>query len=106
MKAARLGWRLLKLILVIVVLLETALLALFAAFALSGDELGIARAMLIALAVPYALTTLPGILLMARGRLLMALALVGASVPLIWLVWSVARLLLRQHSSERGRRGT
>ena len=90
MKAARLGWRLLNIILVIVPFLETALLALFAAFALSGDELGIARAMLIALAAPYALTTVPGIFLMARGRLLIASVLVGVSVPLIWLVWFLA----------------
>ena len=90
MKAAEVGSRLLKTILVIVVLLETALLALFAAFALSGDELGIARAMLIALAVPYALTTVPGIFLLARGRLLIASVLVGVSVPLIWLVWFLA----------------
>lgn len=90
MKAARLGWRLLKIILVIVVLLETALLAVFAAFALSGDDLGIARAMLAALAVPYALATVPGILVMARGRLLIATVLVGTSVPLIWLVWFLA----------------
>ena len=84
------GSRLLKTILVIVVLLETALFALFAAFALSGDDLGIARAMLIALAVPYALTTVPGIFVMARGQLLIASVLVGASVPLIWLVWFLA----------------
>ncbi len=90
MKAARLGWGLLKIILVIVALLETALLALFAAFAFSGDELGIARAMLAALAVPYALTTAPGIFLMARGQLPLACILVGASVPLIWLVWFLA----------------
>lgn len=90
MKAARLGWRLLKIILVIVVLLETALLAVFAAFALSGDDLGIARAMLAALAVPYALTTVPGIFVMARGRLLIACILFGGSVPLIWLVWFLA----------------
>ena len=90
MKAARLGWRLLKIILVIVVLLETALLALFAVFALSGDQLGIARAMLIALAVPYALTTVPGIFLITRGQLVVASVLVGVSVPLIWLVWFLA----------------
>ena len=90
MKAAELGSRLLNTVLVIVVLLETALLALFAVFALSGDELGIARAMLIALAVPYALTTVPGIFLLARGRLLIASVLVGVSVPLIWLVWFLA----------------
>ena len=90
MKAARLGWRLLKIILVIVVLLETTLLALLAAFALSGDDLGIAQAMLIALAVPYALTTVPGIFFLARGRLLIASVLVGVAVPLIWLVWFLA----------------
>ena len=90
MKAARLEWRLLKIILVIVVLLETALLALFAAFALSGDDLGIARAMLVALTLPYALTTVPGIFVMARGQSLFALLLVGISVPLIWLVWFLA----------------
>jgi hypothetical protein len=89
-KAVDLGSRLLKTILVIVALFETALLALFAVFALSGDELGIARAMLIALAVPYALLTVPGILLVARGQLLIASILVGASVPLTWLVWFLA----------------
>ncbi len=88
--SASLRSRLLQTILVVVVVLETALLVLFAAFALSGDELGIARAMLTALAIPYAVTALPGILLMARGQSLFALLLVGISVPLIWLIWFVA----------------
>ena len=88
MKAAGFGSRLLQTILVIVVFLKTALLPLFAVWTLSGDEVGIARAML--MAVPYALTTVPGIFLMARGWLLIASVLVGASVPLIWLVWFLA----------------
>ena len=88
--SASLGSRLLQTILVVVVVLETALLVLFAAFALSGDELGIARAMLTALAVAYTLTTVAGIFLLARGRLLIASVLVRVSVPLIWLVWFLA----------------
>lgn len=90
MGIARRGSRLLGAILVIVVLGETALLAVFASFALSGDELGIARAMTIALAVPYAVTTLPGVILLARGRLGFASILIALSVPLIWLVWFMA----------------
>ena len=90
MKAARLRSRLLSAILVIVVLAETVLLALFTSFAVSGDELGIARAMAIALAVPYAVTTLPGLILMVRGRLGIASILIALSVPLIWLVWFMA----------------
>jgi hypothetical protein len=46
--------------------------------------------MAIALAVPYAVTTLPGLVLMVRGRLGIASILIALSVPLIWLVWFMA----------------
>ena len=39
---------------------------------------------------PFALTTLPALTLMIRGRLLAAAVLVAVSVPLMWLVWLFA----------------
>jgi hypothetical protein len=67
--------------------LEALLIAMFAVFSLSGDSLGIARAMALLLSVPFVALTGPALLLMARGRLGLAAALALASLAATALSW-------------------
>ncbi len=82
--------RVLKAAVILIALVEAAALLLFGLFAMSGDDPGIAGAMLRLLLGPFALTTVPALILMIRGRLLAAFILVAVSVPLMWLVWLFA----------------
>ena len=66
------------------------MLALFAVLAMSGDEWGIARAMFFLLAVPFALSTVPALILTWLGRLRLAAILIALSIPLIWMFWWMA----------------
>ena len=47
---------------------EAVFIALFAVLSLSGDRLGIARAMALLLAAPFLVFTVPALLLLWRGR--------------------------------------
>jgi hypothetical protein len=80
----------LKAAVILVALVEAVAILAFGGFAVSGDDLGIATAMVVLLLGPFALTTVPAQILMIRGRLLAASMLVAVSVPLMWLVWSFA----------------
>ncbi len=82
--------RVLVAVVLLIAFLEAAALILFGVFALSGDDLGVARAMLTLLLGPFAVTTAPALVLLSRGRLLPSLLLVALSVPLMWLAWFLA----------------
>lgn len=73
-----------------VALLEATAIAAFAAFALSGDAWGIARAMALLLAVPFVLLTAPALALVWRGRLRTGALLAAASVAVTLVAWALA----------------
>jgi hypothetical protein len=79
-----------KLSVVLVALAEAAFIGLFAVFALSGDTLGIARAMALILAVPFVVFTVPALLLLRRGRPRLAAFVVALSAAVTYAVWRFA----------------
>ena len=74
----------------VVALAEAALIALFAVFALTGDSLGIARAMMLILAVPFVVFTVPALLLLRRGRWGLAGVIVALSGVATYAAWRFA----------------
>ena len=80
----------LRLLVLLIAAGEAAFLGLFAVMAISGDEWGIARAMFFLLAIPFALSTVPALVLTWLGRLRLAALFIGLSIPLIWLCWWMA----------------
>ena len=82
--------RALRLLVILVAAVDAAFLGIFAVAAMSGDEWGIARAMFFLLAIPFALSTVPALILTWLGRLRLAALFIALSVPLIWLSWWMA----------------
>jgi hypothetical protein len=71
--------------------LQGAVIGLFAVFALSGDSLGIAKAMVGILAIPFLILTLPSIMMARMGKLGIAVALAVASLGLTAAAWYFAQ---------------
>jgi hypothetical protein len=67
--------------------LQGALIVLFAAFAMSGDDLGIAKSMAIMMCLPFVAITIPALALLWRGRIGWASLSTGLSVLLLTLLW-------------------
>jgi hypothetical protein len=80
----------LRLLIILIAAVEAAFLGIFAVAAMSGDEWGIARAMFFLLAIPFALSTVPALILAWLGRLRLAALFIALSLPLIWLSWWMA----------------
>lgn len=80
----------LRLLVIGVAAVEAAFLGIFAVTAMSGDEWGIARAMFFLLAIPFAVSTVPALILTWLGRLRLAALFIALSLPLIWLFWWMA----------------
>lgn len=75
---------------VVIAVVESLIIGLFVALALSGDDWGIARAVAAVLAVPFTCLTLPALVLLRAGKSRAAAALAVASVPALWLGWRFA----------------
>jgi hypothetical protein len=84
------GFHWLSYLVAIIAVLQGSLIALFAAFALSGDSLGIARAMALGLSLPFAFLTLPALVMLRQGRPGAATITVLLSVPATWAIWFLA----------------
>ena len=83
-----LGWG--SYLVVIIAVLEGAFVALFAALSLTGDSLGIARAMTFGLSLPLAFLTLPALVISRLGRPGAATLMALLSVPATWASWLLA----------------
>jgi hypothetical protein len=81
--------RALQLLAILIAALEAAFLGLFTVMAMSG-EWGIARAMFFLLAIPFAVSTVPALILTWLGRLHLAALFIALSIPLIWFCWWMA----------------
>lgn len=80
----------LRAVVVLVAALEAGAIALFVAFAFSGDTWGIARAMALLLALPFAALTIPALVLIQTGRPRAATWLAAFSLAVTCLSWLLA----------------
>ena len=65
-------------------------IAVFVFFSLTGDSLGIARALALLLALPFAAFTVPALVLLRRDRGRTASGLALLSLAVFWLLWRFA----------------
>ena len=62
----------------------------FVCFALTGDSLGIARALALLLSLPFVALTVPALVLLWRHWFRTALGLALMSLAVFWLLWRFA----------------
>ena len=65
-------------------------IAVFVFFSLTGDSLGIARALALLLSLPFVIVTVPALVLLRRNRAGAAAGLVLLSLAVFWLLWRFA----------------
>jgi hypothetical protein len=84
------GLRWARYVVVLIAVLEGGFAALFAALSLSGDSLGIARAMALGLSLPFAFLTLPALVVLRPRRPGAATLMALLSVPATCAIWFLA----------------
>jgi hypothetical protein len=88
--ATNLTLRIVAVAVLVVAFAQAAFIGLFAAMSLSGDSLGIARAMALILAVPFLVFTVPALVLLRRGRPDLAGCVVALSAAAMYVAWRFA----------------
>ena len=79
-----------RVVIAVIVVVQAAVIAVFAAFAVSGDSWGIARGVALLLSVPFLSLSLPALLLMWRGFRRAAAMVAVLSLISTWIVWAYA----------------
>lgn len=71
-------------------MLHAAAIAMFVMFAMQGDSLGIARGMAMLLSVPFAVLTVPAVLLLWSGRRRLAGLVAALAAAVTLMAWAFA----------------
>jgi hypothetical protein len=79
-----------RVVVAVIVVVQAAVIAVFAAFAVSGDSWGIARGVALLLSVPFLGLSMPALLLMWKGFRRAAAMIAVLSLVSTWVLWAYA----------------
>lgn len=79
-----------RVVVMVIVAAQAAMIAVFAAFAVSGDPWRIARAVALLLSVPFLALSMPALVLMWKGHKRIAAIVAVLSLISTWTAWTFA----------------